>query len=281
VLLLVGELVTALFAVEGNMSIDEGSWSNYVENIHRVELAVIDGSDPQTDRVTVIPQSILSRENVPIVHDDLPFDVVVEEWMSNSTLYGPAVAPAGLVPRATAGTAQKLAAAPAPPVTGVDGQSVNAPTAYIRLFDRGHDLGRYLVSLYLDQPQEVTIDGRTYTIALRFARSYKPYTLHLVDFRHDKFVGTEKPRNFSSLVRLVDAEQHEDREVLIYMNHPLRYAGETFYQSAFKPGDTGTILQVVHNPGWLLPYISCVVVSIGMMVHFGMHLVQFAGRTKR
>ena len=48
------------------------------------------------------------------------------------------------------------------------------------------------------------------------------------------------------------------------MNHPLLYAGETFYQQSFLPGDTGTILQVVRNPGWLLPYISCVMVALGM-----------------
>ena len=33
------------------------------------------------------------------------------------------------------------------------------------------------------------------------------------------------------------------------MNNPLRYNGETFYQSSYLPGDGGTILQVVRNPG--------------------------------
>jgi len=32
------------------------------------------------------------------------------------------------------------------------------------------------------------------------------------------------------------------------MNNPLRYHGETFYQSGFKPGDQTTILQIVTNP---------------------------------
>jgi hypothetical protein len=62
------------------------------------------------------------------------------------------------------------------------------------------------------------------------------------------------------------------------MNHPLRHAGETFYQSSFLEGDTGTVLQVVKNPGWLMPYISCAMVSIGMLVHFGMHLNGFLRR---
>jgi hypothetical protein len=66
--------------------------------------------------------------------------------------------------------------------------------------------------------------------------------------------------------------------VLIYMNEPLRYQGETFYQSSFLPGDKGTILQVVRNPGWLMPYIACTMVSLGMIFHFGLHLIGFLRR---
>ena len=57
------------------------------------------------------------------------------------------------------------------------------------------------------------------------------------------------------------------------MNSPLRYAGETFYQASFAPDDSGTVLQVVRNPGWLLPYISCAVVTLGLVWHFGVRLV--------
>jgi hypothetical protein len=67
------------------------------------------------------------------------------------------------------------------------------------------------------------------------------------------------------------------------MNHPLRHRGETFYQSGTIAGerkakDSGTVLQVVKNPGWLLPYASCIIVTIGMLLHFGMNLAKFANR---
>ena len=32
------------------------------------------------------------------------------------------------------------------------------------------------------------------------------------------------------------------------------------------------MLQVVRNPGWLLPYLSCTMVTLGMLVHFGIRL---------
>ena len=37
----------------------------------------------------------------------------------------------------------------------------------------------------------------------------------------DRYIGTDKARNYSSRIRLVDPEQGEDREVLIAMNEPL------------------------------------------------------------
>ena len=46
----------------------------------------------------------------------------------------------------------------------------------------------------------------------------------------------------------------------------------------FLDGDRGTVLQVVRNPGWLMPYFSCALVSLGMLVHFGIHLVGFLRR---
>ena len=88
-------------------------------------------------------------------------------------------------------------------------------------------------------------------------------------------MGTDIPKNYSSRVRLTRPETGEDREVLIYMNNPLRYGGETYYQSSFLPGDTGTILQVVRNPSWLTPYVACVLVGVGLSWQFLSHLLKF------
>jgi hypothetical protein len=60
------------------------------------------------------------------------------------------------------------------------------------------------------------------------------------------------------------------------MNSPLRYAGETYYQADWDhEDDRGTILQVVHNPSWLTPYFSCVLVGMGLIVQFASHLFGF------
>lgn len=130
----------------------------------------------------------------------------------------------------------------------------------------------------LNVPRVVVVDGRPYQLFLRFKRVYKPYALHLHDFVHDVYPGTNKPKDFRSIVQLTDASHGVDRRVEIYMNHPLRYRGETFFQSSFLQGDAGTVLQVVQNPGRLVPYISCLLVSVGLLGHLLFRLDAFQKR---
>jgi len=129
----------------------------------------------------------------------------------------------------------------------------------------------------------VKVGDKTYEMALRFRRYYKPYTLHLIKFTHEVYPGTNRPKDFASRVRLVDPRHNEDRETVIYMNNPLRYDGHTFYQSGFNDEEvTGTgktsFLQVVDNPAAWLPYVSCIMIGGGMLVHFSIALVGFLRR---
>ncbi|HQU41438.1 MAG TPA: cytochrome c biogenesis protein CcsA, partial [Pirellulales bacterium] len=122
----------------------------------------------------------------------------------------------------------------------------------------------------------------TYNVALRFKRDYKPYAVRLMDVRFDKYIGTSTAKNYSSDVELIDPSRHVDRKVKIWMNNPLRYAGETFYQSTFNVDPMSrkemTGLQVVTNTGWMIPYVACMIVAIGMLAQFGTVLVRFLQR---
>jgi hypothetical protein len=155
---------------------------------------------------------------------------------------------------------------------------MDMPSAMVEIATPKSSIGTFLVSGWLDRPQQFVYDGHTYELLLRQERFYLPFSLHLIEFKHDKYPGTDIPKNFSSRVRLQNVENHEDREVLIYMNNPLRYAGETFYQASFDADDHGSVLQVVHNPTWLTPYFSCVLVAIGLLIQFLSHLIPFLKR---
>ena len=289
ILLIVGELVTGLCAEEARMAIDEGQTVHFAEDTREVELAIVDASDPQRDLVVAIPEARLRQRGL-IQHPLLPFDLRVEAFLRNADIAdgtsGTAAALPGLPP-VTQGFAARmnLRAVPRQPVSGVDQDEIDLPVAFVSPVAGGHSLGTWMTALYFALVprfglQAVDVGGKSYLMGLRYKRVYKPYAITLLDFRHDRYLGTDTPRNFSSQVRLVDSSQNEDREVLIYMNNPLRYRGETFYQASFKQGDTGTVLQVVRNPGWLLPYIACTLGALGMLIHFGMHLVRFLGRSR-
>ena len=123
---------------------------------------------------------------------------------------------------------------------------------------------------------------RTHDVYLRFARRYTDYSVHLIDVRKDDYVGTSTPRNYSSDVRFVDTAAKVDFEPHIWMNNPLRYDGETFYQSGYYQHPVRqvevTTLQIVSNTGWMIPYIACMIVVVGMLGQFGLTLDRFAKR---
>ena len=161
------------------------------------------------------------------------------------------------------------------------------PSAYIELLkkDRDEAFGTYLVSLAITeagQAETIEVDGKPYSIALRHRLTYKPYSLKLIDVQKQDYPGTDIPRHYSSLVRLVDESRGVDREIKIWMNNPLRFAGETFYQSGYfmdpeTKAETST-LAVVTNTGWMIPYVSCMIVATGLLTHFLASLLRFVRR---
>ncbi|HYV36175.1 MAG TPA: cytochrome c biogenesis protein ResB [Gemmataceae bacterium] len=298
IIMMVSELVTGLYAVEGSMLIAEGESANFLFHPRMTELAIMTAGTGETQDVVAVPMELLRKNGSKIKNDVLPFDIEVVQYMVNSQLckqsrkpefLAPfadkmADAPSGKENLATAGFGRTdYMAVPLPEVSGVEQNKEDHAAAYLRFVHKstGQDLGTYLLPLILeDVPQFVNVDGKQYDVRLRFKRSYKPYAVYLYEFKHDKYVGTEIPKNFSSRIRLTDPANNVDRETLISMNDPFRYGGETFYQQSFDQirGKQATILQVVKNPGWLMPYISCVMVAAGMMLHFGMHLQSFLAR---
>jgi len=133
-----------------------------------------------------------------------------------------------------------------------------------------------LLKVPLTEPQKFEVAGHTYEMALRPVRYNRPYSITLLEFKHDIYPGTDIPSNFSSKIHLRDPARGEDRDVLIRMNAPLRYGGETFYQASFEEGDQVSILQVVRNPAAITPYVACSLVAAGLITQFLMHLIGFA-----
>lgn len=279
ILLLIGEGVTALYQEDTMMRLDEGGPPvNFSRDYLNNELVLIDRSDPELDTVFSVPTRLLRRGRV-VEHPMLPFTVETLQFYRNSVLIR---LPESARPVAGGASMRGIAAehhlwAQERDPTFRD-REIYTATALVRLRSLdGEEIGTWLVSNVMPENfplQEFDHDGRRWGIELRFLRSYKPFSLQLLEFTHERYPGTTIPKNFSSLAILDNPETGERRNVLIYMNHPLRYGGYTFYQASFDNQDTTSVLQVVRNPGWTLPYLSVTLITIGLVVQFGMSLVR-------
>ena len=232
-LMMFGEVLTGLTAVEGHMQMVEGETASYVRHIRSFELAVIDHSDPDRDGVVVVPESLLlsgTRIGTRISRSTFDsFTISRTRWSGRS---------ARRANPATAGIGLSWLAEPSPAGLG-DRRRQDQHAGRLRdspqqghlglpwhLSRRPGDVGR-------GSAEEVEVNGKTYEVSLRQRRTYKPYSMKLIDVQKEDYPGTDIPRHYASLVHLVDQSRHVDRTVKIWMNNPLRFAGETFYQSGY------------------------------------------------
>ena len=272
ILLLVGELLTGLLANESMMRIDEGQTKHYSESYRQFELAVLDITNPGYDEVVAIPEAALA-DTGSIQHPKLPFQLRIRDYYPNASMQMKAQAPGLPASRATAGIGPGISVLPLP-LSSKENEG-NSPASFVEVTGPEGSLGIWLVSPLLGQPQTFAYQGRTWELKMRQQRYYQPYAVKLLNFTHEKYAGTDIPKNFASRIQLTTDNKREDREVLIYMNNPLRYAGLTYYQAGFENNDRTSILQVVRNPNWLLPYIACILMGLGLVIQFGIHLGGF------
>jgi hypothetical protein len=281
ILLLVGQLFTQLFQVESFMRVEEGEAKNYSESSLHNELAIVDVTDPKTDTVVAIPDHLLSTGS-QIADRSLPFKVKIDSFMENSLPRVAANSHSLVFDKqalATATDDRNLPAATVEVVTDKGSQGAFTVSNWIAEDQLKASIARQIGSRLKPDfaaPPRFTYQGHTYEMFLRPIRYYKPFTLKLEDFTHETYKGTDVPKNFSSRVQLINPDTKENREVLIYMNNPLRYNGETYYQASFEKGDKVSIFQVVRNPGWMTPYLACLMVGSGLLIQFLSHLVAFA-----
>jgi hypothetical protein len=308
ILLLVGQLMTDMLAHESQMQLAEGETKAYAEDARHCELVFTQG-----DQVTAISQRLLQPGDTVKI-DSLPFSFRVKSFWINSEPTFRAPMMKNAPPLTTNGIAVNFDFHPALETKTMDDR--NVPTAIIEIIGPNGSLGDWMVSNWagdktmaeamgmsyaqisqpmaqkivgeLTEPQSIEVGGKKFTFTLRPVRTYFPFSITLLKATHTIYDGTDIPKDFRSHVRLQNPQTHENREVDIYMNAPLRYDGLTFYQLQMDAGDATrqagrmatSVLQIVHNPGWLTPYVGCAMVGAGLLTQFLMHLVGFIAKRR-
>jgi hypothetical protein len=284
VLMILGQFATDLLSRESAMQLSEGETRNYSESFRHNELVFIDSSDPKADKIIAVPDSLLSKRK-EVKDDRVPFQVrLINSWpnvdLSTNQVEG------SVASGATAGFFKDLWVVPRPLEKDNDRRDI--PAVVVELIGQKGSLGKFLLSTGLGRPERISNGDKPYLMAYRIAREYYPFSLTLLKATHEQYKGTQTPKNFASRVRVEYPEKSEARETVIYMNNPLRYAGLTFFQYQMMAGEAAesrgatptSTFEVVHNPGWLTPYLSCIMVAAGLIIQFMTHLVGFVTKRK-
>src|SRR4051794_24397201 len=164
ILLLLGQLLTDMLSVESGLHLRVGESRNYSEEDLRFELAVIDASDPDSDKVVTVANSLLVPNKV-IRHAELPFVIQVDNYFPNS-MVSPTndEAKSFQASPANQGTGVGLWLKAQPKVTSTDFRDM--PSGVVEIIGDQGSSGKWLVSSFLN-PQPFTFNKRTYQLALR------------------------------------------------------------------------------------------------------------------
>ena len=285
-LLLASEFHTGVYAREAVMPLSEGERANFIQDTRDYELAFVTANSDGTEtHVVVAADELRAAFEAKRVIDDPRLPVTVEPVAvyANSDPLPPTAPMAASAPELPADAIDPgFALLPAEPGTGVEMGAVDYPGGLFRLRSRGGEtLGTVVLTALLDDGQTVTVDGAPVRASLRFAREYLPYTVRLKDVTATFYPGTATPKEYRSDLRIAAADGGTF-DYFTWMNNPLRYAGRTFYQSGYSPASASrpesSTLQVVTNTGWMVPYLACMILAIGMAAQFGMSLLRFLAR---
>jgi len=264
-LLLVGGGVTAQFSSEGNMVINEGGNVDFVDDYHRMELCLVNISLEDSLEYIVFDDELLSEGQI-INYERLGVKIEIISRIENTRIQNRVT----LGDSIYKGFLKEFVLLPKEP----DKENTqNRPSIIFRV--RGSDNNSDgIYGLFLGQRDLDIFDFKEnqYFTEFRRERSYLPFSIELLDFKKVLHPGTNVAKSFSSEINLIESKV--PRRVLIQMNEPLRHQGYTFFQASFIEELDGeaTVLAVVKNYGRLFPYISSIIMSIGLLVHLMVNL---------
>lgn len=266
-MLCVGAAWTYFATHESYLTVVEGDQSSYSDDSASWELALWP-VDEVTRRITAISTDELTHgDTLQFTRHQCTVDVQV--YYEDSKAYGDG--PTGVESPINSQGVRRLKSKPRKEEQAFPGG----------IFTVKNASGQAKVLLYagVEGPTTFNLGDLTWQMQLQPQRHKLPATFELIDVERVLYEETEIPKSFSSHLKVHEASGsvHEAR---ISMNNPLQYKGFTFFQSGYRKlpnGQEVTTLAVVENPGRLFPYISSLVIALGLAVHF---IVQMVVRRK-
>lgn len=252
-LLLIGGVVTAITNQEGFMIIPEGE--------------TVDSVSDYQNRILVLKKDEETLKEI-ICSDLKKGDVFSQEGIKFKILMRcdncSVRAPSGIYQNLS-GLAENMEIFSIP-----DEKNIEANFSGLIFSAKNQDQKDFTTYLVMEDVKKVpkiqTKDG-TVSFHIERTKTGLPFAVTLKDFRKIDYAGTTRAQEFESDLIIKDGDV--EWPVTIRMNEPLRYKGYSVYQSSFDQinGREITVLNVVKNGGQIFPYISTLIIFIGLLIH--------------
>jgi hypothetical protein len=275
VVMLAAGFVKLRYSVDGHLTLYPEEQSGEFESYYEWEIAIAEVTDQEGVQEYVIPGRdflfLNKGQRRTFEHPDLPFQLHLVQYLRNCR-------PMAKGPMFTA---------PTPVVDGVfldpkqpDMEAErNLAGAYV-LAEEKQGGGKHQGILWgvNVHPWTVPIGERTWAVDLRRKRWELPFDIRLDQFTRELHPHTSTPKVFLSDV--TKFEEDHSQKIKITMNEPLRHGGYTLYQASWGPQNARpgerlySTLAVVRNPSDQWPLYSCIIIALGLLLHFVQKLMK-------
>ncbi len=294
ILLLVAGFIRYAMGVEGAILVWEGGNSSQFETYHTWEISISTRTPEGKVKRWVIPWGDLAdlgpTDSRLFRRDELPFEMEVLTFLPNAQ---PRRAGRSTTAQIVDGfflvrrrlekkNEQNQAGCYLRLMTSKGGDAI--PEAILFAGGSRDDAGEVY-------PFTATFEGQAYEFRLRRETHRLPFNIELADFRAIYYPRTMMPQAYESdvIVReMVDGEPRgEGVPVNISMNRPLRKEGYALYQSSFGPqqrdynGPMYSVFSVAKNPTDQVPLIACLIIALGMLLHFTQKFSKWVKKEQR
>jgi ResB-like family len=254
VVLLLGTGISSFFVKESVLSLFEGESGSFSKDFTKWNFVVYRGSD-ELNNIADTFEFAKMRSGTELVLPNTKMIVAIETIYANCDGLGfSAEKIDSLVPKKTS-------------------QDMSASFPGVKLFirkntDSKEKNARVIIFSGNMTPALCILGTDTIHLKLQPFEVALPFKITLNKFVKENHPGTSDARSFKSFVRVQG--DGIDRDAVISMNRPFRYKSLTFYQNGFSQQDRGNIttLLVVNNPTRFVPYLSGILVTLGLFVHF-------------
>ena len=257
--LLLGGLLTAVFAQESFMVIPEGQANPYLYDYHQRDLVIYRDNKAA---FTVPFDTIQQGEIIEVPNADFtltPLNICI-----NCAIDRREDSDQDFAETPLHSMAQFMALS-----SKAEEKESEANLSGMTLQLDGSDQdGIYLAFEAMPKPMEFTAGDASYKLLLGKRQRALPFLITLNDFVREDYPGTNSAKAYHSDVTVED--NGASWPARIAMNKPLRYKGYTFFQSAYERDQSGeeiTILAVVENKGRIFPYLGTIIITIGLLAH--------------